>query len=207
MAPVADCNSLTPKQLRFCEEYLIDSNATQAAIRAGYSRKSAHSNGPRLVGNAAVARKIAELTEARSQRTQIDADWVLRRLVELHDRCVQEIRPAVDRRGKQLTDPETGVPLFTFNAAAAVRSLELIGKHVAVSAFAERIEVGAGDELIARLNEGRARMNRQNAEAKARRLEIEGEAIDVTPKAPLERGPTPLVPGGTIVHVADASRR
>lgn len=55
----ADTNGLTPKQRRFVEEYLIDRNATQAAIRAGYSVKTANQQGPRLLVNVGIAAAIA----------------------------------------------------------------------------------------------------------------------------------------------------
>jgi phage terminase small subunit len=71
---------LTPKQTRFVEEYLIDLNATQAAIRAGYSSKNADKIGSRLLGKSRVSAAIAAAQEARSARTAITADGVLQRL-------------------------------------------------------------------------------------------------------------------------------
>ena len=56
--------ALSPKQLRFCKEYMIDRNATQAAVRTGYSKKAAHVTGCRLLSNAKVKAEIAE-REAR----------------------------------------------------------------------------------------------------------------------------------------------
>lgn len=72
--------ALTPKQRRFVEEYLIDLNATQAAIRAGYSPKTAHSAGPRLLENVDVARAIDAGIDARSARVLVEADRVLKEL-------------------------------------------------------------------------------------------------------------------------------
>jgi phage terminase small subunit len=72
--------SLTPKQARFVEEYLVDLNATQAAIRAGYSPKTAYSQGERLLKNVEVHRAIQEAQEARSERTGITQDEVIRGL-------------------------------------------------------------------------------------------------------------------------------
>ena len=69
--------TLTPKQQRFVEEYLIDLNATQAAIRAGYSVKTAEQQGNRLLGNAKVAAYIALAQANRSERTEITQDYVL----------------------------------------------------------------------------------------------------------------------------------
>ena len=71
---------LTPKQARFVEEYLVDLNATQAAIRAGYSAKTAEVQGSRLLGNVKVAAAIREAQEARSERTGITQDEVIQGL-------------------------------------------------------------------------------------------------------------------------------
>jgi phage terminase small subunit len=68
---------LKPRQARFVAEYLIDLNATQAAIRAGYSAKHADVNGPRLLGNAGIAAAIAAGQADRGKRTGITADRVL----------------------------------------------------------------------------------------------------------------------------------
>lgn len=70
---------LTAKQARFVNEYLIDLNATQAAIRAGYSRKTAEWIGPQLLTKTHVAAAIAERMKAREERTEITQDMVLRR--------------------------------------------------------------------------------------------------------------------------------
>lgn len=69
---------LTPKQQRFVEEYLIDLNATQAAIRAGYSVKTANEQGNRLLANVSVQNAISQAMQARSERTNITADGVLK---------------------------------------------------------------------------------------------------------------------------------
>ena len=70
---------LTPKQERFCLEYLIDSNATQAAIRAGYSPNAAQEQASRLLSNVMVESKIQELRSLVADRLKIDAEWVLTR--------------------------------------------------------------------------------------------------------------------------------
>ena len=71
---------LTPKQARFVEEYLIDANGTQAAIRAGYSKRSAKVTASQNLSKANVAAAIAENRAARSVRTQVTADDVVQRL-------------------------------------------------------------------------------------------------------------------------------
>ena len=75
--------NLTDKQKRFVEEYLIDLNATQAAIRSGYSVKTAKSQGQRLLTKADVAGAIAFLQAERSKRTEITADRVLEELAKI----------------------------------------------------------------------------------------------------------------------------
>ncbi len=70
---------LTDKQQRFVDEYLVDLNATQAAVRAGYSAKTANEQGARLLANVSVQNAIRERQAARSARTEVTQDWVLRR--------------------------------------------------------------------------------------------------------------------------------
>ena len=70
--------ALTDKQIRFCEEYLIDLNATQAAIRAGYSEKTANEQGAQNLAKLSIQEKVQELIAERSSRTQITADHVLK---------------------------------------------------------------------------------------------------------------------------------
>lgn len=71
---------LTAKQQRFCDEYLIDLNATQAAIRAGYSEKRASEQAYQLLQKTTVQNYIAELQKEREKRTEITQDSVLHEL-------------------------------------------------------------------------------------------------------------------------------
>lgn len=128
--------ALTPKQQRFVEEYLIDLNGKQAAIRAGYSAKTAEMQASRLLSYAKVSQAVSEAKMARSEETGIDQAYVLRQAVKLHERCMQEVSPIIDRKGQQVTDG-AGNPLFEFNAAGAAKALELVGKHVTIGAFKE----------------------------------------------------------------------
>lgn len=68
------------RQRQFCEEYLIDLNATQAAIRAGYKEKYAHTNAPKLLQNTTIKAKIDELMAERARRTEITQDRVIKEL-------------------------------------------------------------------------------------------------------------------------------
>lgn len=71
---------LTPKQRRFCEEYIVDLNATQAAIRAGFGSKAPGETGYEQLKKTEVQKYVAELMAARSARTEIKADDVLREM-------------------------------------------------------------------------------------------------------------------------------
>ncbi len=73
-------SDLTPKQARFVEEYLIDLNATQAAIRAGYSAKTANEQGAQLLAKLSIRKAVAEAQAIRSTRTVITQDEVIQGL-------------------------------------------------------------------------------------------------------------------------------
>lgn len=74
---------LTPKQEVFCQEYLVDLNATQAAIRAGYSKNGAEATGSKLLINHKVQAEISRLMSVREKRTDITADKTLNELALL----------------------------------------------------------------------------------------------------------------------------
>ena len=111
-ATVMGTGKLNPRQERFVEEYLTDLNATQAAVRAGYSEKTCHVQGPRLLGNVSVAAAIKERMAELSEKTGISHEWVIERLQAVHDASMERTNSG-----------------GTANPAAANRSLELIGKH------------------------------------------------------------------------------
>ena len=148
---------LTAKKLAFCEEYLKDLNATQAAIRAGYSEKTAASQAARLLINVNIQSKIAELKQERSQRVQIDADWVLQQLKDIHNLDVIDI---LDNYGnfkkivdwpkpwrmylsgfdlQELIKDDVETVIRKIKWPDKVKNLELIGKHVSVQAFNEKV--------------------------------------------------------------------
>ena len=74
---------MTEKQKRFVEEYLIDLNATQAAIRAGYSVKNADKIGSELLGKTGVQKAVSEAIAERSRRTGVNQDRVVRELARI----------------------------------------------------------------------------------------------------------------------------
>ena len=111
---------LTEKQKRFCEEYLVDLNATQAAVRAGYKNSDV---GRKLVTKSHVLNYISELQKEQSKRTGISADNVLKEL--------QKVAFAdADISGKE-----------------KIKALELLGKHLGL--FAEQNQSAGEQELPA----------------------------------------------------------
>jgi phage terminase small subunit len=153
--------ALTDKQKMFCREYLIDLNATQAAIRAGYSAKTANEQGARLLANVSVQIRIHELKARRNDRIDVDADYVLKRLFEIDQMDVLDIMtddmrikpvsqwPASWRRylsgfdlaeifeGRGEEREMVGI-LKKIKWPDKVRNLELLGKHISVQAFREQ---------------------------------------------------------------------
>ena len=76
-------NLLTEKQQRFVDEYIVDLNATRAAIRAGYSPKTAESQGARLLRNAKVQEAVRNAKQSRQERTRVTADQTVREIARL----------------------------------------------------------------------------------------------------------------------------
>ena len=82
-------NKLTAKQKAFVAEYLIDLNATQAAIRAGYSEKTARFIGAENLTKPNIAAAVAAAQAERSKRTEITQDYVLSSIMKTMERCKQ----------------------------------------------------------------------------------------------------------------------
>lgn len=157
---------------RFAQEYLVDLVAVQAYARASYTAKgnAAEVNAARLLRKAQVQARIAELQAERAERTKIDADWVLQRLSEeisadvadLYDDTgkVKPIRqwPIIWRQGlvagidsfqEQVGKDDEGKPIYgtayKLRLAPRDKRLEMLGRHVYVSAFREQIDHTSSD--------------------------------------------------------------
>jgi phage terminase small subunit len=155
--------TLTDKQEMFCREYLIDLNATQAAIRAGYSEKTANEQGAQNLAKLSIQNRISDLKLQRNEQVNIDAGYVLRRLIEIDEMDVLDIMtddmsikpvslwPASWRRylsGFDLADMFEGRGeeremvgiLKKIKWPDKVKNLELLGKHVTVQAFKDNVK-------------------------------------------------------------------
>lgn len=136
---------LNEKQSRFCEEYVVDLNATAAAIRAGYSEKTARSQGQRLLTNADIQARISSLRQKQIKRTEISADTLVNHLASQLFADVAEIledsgslKPVSDwpllwRQGlvSGLDVSEAGeVSVSKVRLADRLRIAEMLARHV-----------------------------------------------------------------------------
>lgn len=171
----------TDKRELFCLEYLAcNLNATKAAIKAGYAEKNAAKEASRLMHFPEILARIAALKAARCERTRIDADWLLQRLQDMADADVADLFtddhqlkplgewPSIWR--KMVTGLEA-VELFEgrgderqqighlkkIRTLRTERLYEMIGKHVGVQAFKERIEHDATEGFADALRKARER--------------------------------------------------
>lgn len=145
---------LTAKQQRFVGEYLLDLNATQAAVRAGYSEKTARSQGQRMLTNADIQSAIQQAMDKRSRRVEITQDWVLEELRRIASSNGADFARVVTLRSAEDGEPPLqtveledtdDLPAEKRSAIASieqtkfgikvssydrVRALELLGKHL-----------------------------------------------------------------------------
>jgi phage terminase small subunit len=151
---------LNARMERFCQEYIKNpDNQTAAAAAAGY--KNAAVSASRHMDNPKVQDRIAELMKHRNKRVKIDADYVLKQSVKIHERCMQEIEPFTDAKGNHIHD-DKGRPLYVFDAKAAIAAIGLVGKHVDVQAFKERMDVNVNVTLADRMANARRRALEKN---------------------------------------------
>lgn len=120
--------AMSVKMDRFCQEYVIDYNGTEAAVRAGYSEKRAAAQASTLLRRADVMTRVAELQREQTQRLGLSSDRVVMELWEIYKRCMQAEPVMVwdpVAHEKVPSDAE-----YTFDANGAVKALKLIGEHI-----------------------------------------------------------------------------
>jgi phage terminase small subunit len=169
-----DTKKLTPKQEVFVQEYLVDLNATQAAIRAGYSPKWAGTNADKLLKNTNIEIFIANAKAERANRTQVTADKLLRHLADQVAADLADIFradtgalkpihewPLIWRQGlvvgfdAQRTRSGDGAfgEVIKIRLADRTRIQELVGRHVNVEAWKDNHKVEVADnQLVEKLN-------------------------------------------------------
>jgi phage terminase small subunit len=132
---------LKGKQADFVREYLVDLNATQAAIRAGYSPKTARSIANEILTKPDIQAAIERARQKLAERTELTQDEVIKGIRATIDRCNQS-EAVCDANGKPLmvTTPAGNlVPAYRFEPMAVLRGWELLGKHLGM--FSSKREV------------------------------------------------------------------
>lgn len=168
----------------YCQEYIkIPENQTQAAINAGYSHKTAAKFASQNMRDERVKKRIAELMEERNKRMRVSADYVLMRLVEIDqmdvldilndDGSLKPIREWPKIWRTTLSGFDLSSTIMNMNEDSIetilkkikwpdkVKNLELIGKHVDVNAFKERLEIDVRMTIADKMAKARARVKEQ----------------------------------------------
>lgn len=156
---------LTAKQKRFCDEYLIDLNATQAAIRAGYSPKTACEQASRLLANVKVQDEIAIEMAERSKRTGINQDRVLMEIAKMAFVNIDDVIDLDTAKVKRTATKEdlaciqsVKIKPTEFGTEREIKlcdkksNLELLGKHLGM--FKDKVELEADMDLDINIDYG-----------------------------------------------------
>jgi phage terminase small subunit len=170
---------LTPKQQRFVEEYLVDLNATKAAERAGYSPKTAGSQGHDLLKKPEIAEALSKEQQKRAERVHVSQDYVLRRLLEIAD---SDLAEAYDEAGNLLPiaqmpkhlrmalegldcielksrrideEEEVSTHMRKLKLSPKIKALDLLGRHLGM--WTDRVVIEDQAGLAERLAERRRR--------------------------------------------------
>ena len=159
---MAKKGKLTEKQQRFVDEYLIDLNATQAAIRAGYSVKTANEQGSQNLAKLSIQQAIAEQMAERSKRTGINQDRVVLELAKI---ALVKMTDIVDSQGRIKSDAspddlaciesvkykesesDTGSSVEReVKIASKLKALELLGKHLGM--WNDKLDVNITQPIV-----------------------------------------------------------
>lgn len=128
-------NKASNKHELFCREYIVDYNGTQAAIRAGYSKKTARSQASTMLTNPNILTHIKELQKEQTERLAITADWVVHQLVDVVKKS-KEPEPVMEWNYEEKALVKTGE--YTFDSKGATKALELLGKHLGM--YTDKVE-------------------------------------------------------------------
>lgn len=155
---------LTAKQQKFADEYLIDLNATQAAIRAGYSPRSADVQGARLLANARIRAYIDERMAEHSARTGVNQERIIRELAriafldptqlvnmdsaEILDDTSADDRAAIASVKVKSMTGETDMIEREVRFADKIKALELLGKRFGMWLDRQQVDGTVGVQII-----------------------------------------------------------
>lgn len=153
---------LTEKQQRFVSEYLIDLNGTQAAIRSGYSAKTANEQASRMLANVSIQQAIAEAMAERSKRTGVNQDRVVLELAKIaflkmtdvvdSQGCIKEQASeddlaCIESIKYKHSDTETGSSTEReVKTASKIKALELLGKHLGM--WSDKLDIKVTQPIV-----------------------------------------------------------
>ncbi len=120
---------MNDRQKQFCKEYIIDLNSSAAAVRAGYSEKTARQMGSKLLTKANIQEYMQKLMDRRAKKVQISAENVLEDILDTRDTCKNMMTITGDHGGK----------LFGAALSGRNKANELLGKHLKL--FTDKIEL------------------------------------------------------------------
>ncbi|MBG6028376.1 terminase small subunit [Proteus mirabilis] len=178
--PARQPTPINDKMERFCQEYIKSlDNQTDAAISAGYASGSACKRASQLMADPRIQERIAQLMQQRNKRTKMSADNVLKRLVDMLDADIADI---LNEKGDIKPISEWS-PIWRKSVAAfdiididgdtrikkvklldKIKVLELIGKHVDINAFRDRVQVDVNVSLADKLASARKRAQQGSVE-------------------------------------------
>ena len=167
---------LTDKQARFVDEYLVDLNATQAAIRAGYSAKTANEQGARLLANVSVQNAIRERQEVLKMKTEVTQEWVVERYRRIVEGCDKRlffnddgsVKPPSQWSAEmglavagfevqELGDEGLAVSVSKLRFQDAKAALDSLARHLGM--FKDKVEVSVDESLAERLARAKERLD------------------------------------------------
>lgn len=122
MPKIKNISGLSDKQEKLCREYLIDFNGTQAAIRAGYSKKTANEIAAENLAKPSIQAFIKQLQTKQSEELEITAKYVTDNIRNIGERCMQA-QPVLDKQGNPTGE-------YKFDSQGALKAQELLGKRI-----------------------------------------------------------------------------
>lgn len=162
---------LSPKQAAFVTEYLIDLNATQAAIRAGYSEKTAYRIGSELLQKTSVREAIEKAQAKRTERTEITADRVVTELAKIafadprdlmewgqNGLVLKDCRIIPDAAAAAVAEVSEGKDGMKLKKLDKLKALELLGRHLGM--FTDKVEMSGDLDIAAIIMEARNRADK-----------------------------------------------
>lgn len=148
---------LNDQQERFCHEYIVDLNGTQAAIRAGYSETSARQIASENLSKPNIRQRVKELAAERNEAVGLSAQFVIEGIVRNIRRCEQAERVKHPNGEPVMCETEDGevAAVYRYESTSALKGYELLGKHLKI--FTDKVEHSGGintmtdEELNAKL--------------------------------------------------------